>query len=244
MKYASLFLLTIVFLTSCAPPATLAPTQTSTPEPTATQTPTQTPSPTSTITPTPTQIGGGSGSLIFEYYKAAYEKSFPNLKGSENVFMANWDGTNLMPVTNGLEGFDHIESISKDGQMALISLSDNNYSSTNSDLYLVHLNQQASNPIKLASGLDYPSGSSQAIFLDNSQVVYIGLGPEGRGFYTVNIDGTNKNENRRACRRKWAVGTLSVRRNTCLLVRYTTREFRRQYRSGISNQEVTRPYGG
>ena len=192
MKYASLFLLTIIFLTSCAAPATLAPTQTSTPEPTVTQTPTQTPSPTSTITPTPTQIGGGSGSLIFEYYKAAYEKSFPNLKGSENVFTANWDGTNLMPVTNGLEGFDHIESISKDGQMALISLSDNNYSSKNSDLYLVHLNQQASNPIKLASGLDYPSGSSQAIFFDNSQVVYIGLGPEGRGFYTVNIDGTNK----------------------------------------------------
>ena len=153
MKYISLFLLAIVLLTSCAAPATPAPTQTSTPEPTATQTPTQTPtaSPTPTIIPTPTQIGGGSGKFIFEYYKAAYEKSFPNLKGDENVFISNWDGTNLMPVTNGLVGSNYIESISNDGQTALVSLSDN--SSKYSDLYLVHLNQQASDPIKLASGL-------------------------------------------------------------------------------------------
>jgi len=87
MKYAKLSVLIILFLASCAAPATSIPTQTSTPKPTATDTPTQTPSPTPTIIPTPTQIGGGSGKLIFEYYKVAFEKSFPKLKGEVNILV-------------------------------------------------------------------------------------------------------------------------------------------------------------
>lgn len=55
MKYTKLFLLVVLFLASCAVPATSAPvpTQAFTPEPTATQTPIPTIIPTSTLTNTP-----------------------------------------------------------------------------------------------------------------------------------------------------------------------------------------------
>jgi len=190
MKNLNIFLLIAFLLSSCAavatPISTLTPlpTQTMTPAPTATQTP----SPTPTITPTPTQIGGGSGKFIFEYYKVAYEKSFPGLKGDVNVFTSNLDGTDLNPVTNGLKGFNHIESISADGQMALVSSRPNN--NAKGDLYLIHLNLPDSNPIKLGGGL---AGSlwPQAIFLYNARVVYVGQGGAGYGIYTVNIDGVN-----------------------------------------------------
>jgi hypothetical protein len=187
MKSINIFLLIVFLLSSCAPAATATststPTQTITPSPTATRTP----SPTPTITPTPTQIGGGSGKLIFEYYKVAYEKTFPDLKGELNVFISNSDGTDLTPITNGLKGFNRIESISTDGKMVFVSSRTN--SAAKGDLYLIHLNSLGSDQIKLASGLD--TTSRQAIFLNNTRIVYIGQGSQGYGFYTANIDGTS-----------------------------------------------------
>jgi hypothetical protein len=99
MKPIKLFLFAVLCLASCtssmqASAPTQTPTQTFTPVPTSTQTP----SPTPTVIPTPTQIGGGSGKLIFEYYKVAFEKSFPDLKGEVNVFTSNVDGTDLTPI--------------------------------------------------------------------------------------------------------------------------------------------------
>jgi hypothetical protein len=190
MKKLSLVFLIAFLSSSCAPAATAIPTLS--PQPTITLTPsptaTQTPNPTPTITSTPTQIGGGTGRFIFEYYKVAYEKAFPDLKGDLNVFTSNWDGTDLTPVTNGLKGFNHIESISTDGEMVLISSHPNDLAE--GDLYLIHLNLLDSNPKKLADGLE-SSQSPQAIFLDSTRIVYIGQGSKGYGFYNVNIDGTN-----------------------------------------------------
>jgi Tol biopolymer transport system component len=184
MKYTKSFLLVVFFLSSCVPVATATstPTQTFTPAPTATQTP----KPTPTITPTPTQIGGGSGKFIFEYYKAGFEKSFPDLKGEINIFTSNLDGTNLTSITNGLKDFNRIENISTNGQMILVS--SRSSLQAKGDLYLIHLDLLNSAPIKLASGL---LGGGQAIFLDNTRIVYISQGLEGYGFYVANIDGTN-----------------------------------------------------
>jgi hypothetical protein len=189
MKQLKLFLLVAFLLSSCSFVATATststPTQTLTPAPTATAT--QTPSPTPTIIPTPTPIGGGSGKLIFEYYKVAFEKSFPNLQGEVNIFTSNIDGTNPTPITNGLNGYNYIQSISPDGQMLLVA-SRSDYAAKG-DLYLIHLNSLDLLPMRLARGLFAYGG--QAIFLDNTRIVYVGQGPENYGFYVINIDGTN-----------------------------------------------------
>ena len=132
MIRTKLFLLALLILSSCSPVATATSKPTSTP--------TQTPSPTLTVIPTPTQIGGGSGKFIFEYYKVAYEKAFPDLKGQLNVFISDLDGTHLTPITNGLQGFNYIESFSSDGNKVLVSsFSDSPH--PNGDLYLIDLSQ-------------------------------------------------------------------------------------------------------
>jgi len=108
------------------------------------------------------------------------------LNGELNVFISNIDGADLTPITNGLKGFNRIESISTDGQMVLVS-SRSNYLAKG-DLYLIRLNSLRSAPIKLAGGLG--TTSRQAIFLDNTRIVYIGQGSQGYGFYVSNVDGT------------------------------------------------------
>jgi hypothetical protein len=203
MKSINSILLIAFLLSSCAPPAKAIPTFT--PQPTKTITPsptaTQTPSPTPTIVPTPTQIGGGAGKLIFEYYRVAFEKSFPDLNGELHVFVSNIDGTDLTPVTNGLQGFNRIEGIAPDGKMVLVS-SRSNYLAKG-DLYLVHLSSLESDPIKLAGGLD--TTTQQAIFLDNTRMVYIGQGSQGYGFYTANIDGTGSEKIGAPLGRVWRI---------------------------------------
>jgi len=187
MKNINSILLIAFLLSSCAPAVIALPTFT--PQPTETLTPsptaTQTPSPTPTITPTPTPIGGGSGKFIFEYYKAAYEKEFPDLKGEMHVFISNWDGSNLIPITSGLNNLNQIQSISANGQLVLVS-SRSSYLGK-ADLYLINLSSADHVATKLANGLDV---GWQAIFLDNTRIVYIGRGSQGYGFYIVNVDGT------------------------------------------------------
>ena len=203
MKKRSLFFLLAFLLSSCVSVAKAIPTIK--PQPTKTLTPspttTQTPSPTPTITPTPTQVGGGAGKLIFEYYRVAFEESFPDLNGELNVFLSNIDGTDPIPITKGLQGFNRIESISPDGRALLIS-SRSNYLAKG-DLYLVHLSSLGTDPIKLAGGLD--TTTQQAIFLDNRRMVYIGQGPQGYGFYTANIDGTGSEKIGAPVGRVWRI---------------------------------------
>jgi hypothetical protein len=189
MKYTKFFLLVVLFLASCAAPATSAPasTQTLTPEPTATQTSIPTP----TITPAPTQVGGGSGRFIFTYKKEEFLEAFPDLKGETNVFIANIDGTNSAPITNGLEGRNYLKDISPDGTKVLIT-STSNLQNKDAVLYMVNLDSLNSEPIKLADGLpNYYGGNSAAKWMDNSQIVYIGQGEAGFGIYKINTDGTN-----------------------------------------------------
>lgn len=186
MKHAKIFLLIFLFLTSCVPPTqspTQTPTITFTPAPTATQTP----SPTPTMVPTPTQVGGGSGRLIFEYLKAGFKEKFPDLKGEQNIFTSNSDGTDLVPIINGLKGYNRIENISSNGRQVLVS-SSSSPNATTSDLYLVDLEPGGSEPFELARG---QTKYSVADWLDDSHIVYIGKGTEGHGIYVVNIDGTN-----------------------------------------------------
>jgi len=203
MKNSYSIWLIAFLLSSCAPAViavptfTLQPTKTITTSPTATQTP----SPTPTIVPTTTQIGGGAGKLIFEYYRVAYEESFPDLNGELNDFISNIDGTDLTPVTNGLKGFNRIESIAPDGEMVLVS-SRSNYLAKG-DLYLIHLNSIEADPVKLAGGLD--TTTQQGIFLDNTRIIYIGQGSQGYGFYTANIDGTGSKKIGAPLGRVWRI---------------------------------------
>lgn len=181
MKSIKAILLFVFLLSSCAP-ATTVVAPTFTPQPTSTFTPE--PSATSTPIPTPTQIGGGSGKFIFEYYKAAFEKNFPDLKGEVNVFTSNSDGSELTSITNGLNGFNWIDSFSSDGKMVLVTSYAKN--AGYGDLYLINLNLPGFTSSKLASG------ATQALFVDTARVVFVGSkGPQGFGIYTINIDGSN-----------------------------------------------------
>ncbi len=189
MKHTKLFLLVVLFLASCAAPATSAPvpTQTFTPEPTATQTSIPTP----TITPAPTQVGGGSGRFIFTYRKDEFLAAFPDLKGETNVFVANIDGTNLTPITNGLDGNNYLKDVSPNGTKVLIT-STSNLQNKDAVLYMVNLDSLDSEPIKLADGLpNYYGNNSAAKWINDSQIVYIGQGEAGFGIYKINADGSN-----------------------------------------------------
>lgn len=187
MKRFNTLILIVLLLSSCAPATTAVSTPT--PQPTLTLTPsptaTQTPSPTPTITPTPTQIGGGTGKFIFEYYKIAYEKDFPDLKGEVNIFTSNWDGSNLTPITNGLDGINYVAGISPDGNIALVASSSTFFGK--SALYLIHLDSGNSDPVKLTREVH-----GRPVFLDNARVVYIGKGSKGLGIYVSNFDGTEQ----------------------------------------------------
>lgn len=190
MKYTKLFLLVVLFLASCAAPATSAPapTETFTPEPTATQTLVPTP----TITPAPTQVGGGSGRFVFTYKKDEFLAGFPDLKGETNVFVANIDGTNITPITNGLDGNNYIMGVSPDGNKVLIT-STSNLQNKESNLYLVNLDSLESEPIKLADGLpNYYGNNSTVKWVNDSQIVYVGQGEVGFGIYKINADGANQ----------------------------------------------------
>jgi len=147
---------------------------------------TQTPSPTPTRIPAPTPIGGGSGKVIFTLDKATFEKIFPDLTGDVNFFTSNEDGTDLTPITNGLNGPSYnytIQGISPDGHKALIYCY-TSCSATNGSLYIIALDSGINEPFKLAEG-------NSAKWIDNAHIVYAGKGKEGAGIYVVNIDGTN-----------------------------------------------------
>jgi len=104
--------------------------------------------------------------------------------------MANVDGSELIPITDGLKGFNRVVGISPNGKMILIISFSQQYPAYNpsGDLYLINLDSLDSEPIKLAKGLTWIDA---AAWLDNTRVVYIGTGPEGHGIYIVNIDGSN-----------------------------------------------------
>lgn len=189
MKSQKLYLLIVLLLASCVAPAipTPTPTETFIPKPAATQTLVPTP----TITPAPTQVGGGSGKFIFTEEKHIFLKTFPDLGGETNVFIANFDGSNLTPVTNGLDGYNYLMDVSPNGEKILIS-STSQYPNKEANLYLVDLASPEARVIKLAEGIPNNFGeNTSAKFIDNSQVIYIGQGDNGIGIYKVGIDGTN-----------------------------------------------------
>jgi len=175
------------------PQPTTTDTPTFTPSPTATQTQTQTPTP--TITPSPTQVGGGAGKIVFELNKDEFIKYFPNLEGELNVFTANLDSTGLIPITNGLMGYNYIESVSPDGTKLLIASGSNQYFKNDKELnlYLIDLNSLESEPINLANGLPENAWRGAAAkWINDTRLVYIGKGGAGFGIYLVKSDGTNR----------------------------------------------------
>jgi hypothetical protein len=171
------------------------PTITNTPTPTSTSTPTLTPTftPTPTITPTPTQIGGGSGKVLFTYAKVGFESVYPDLGGEKNVFISDVDGSNLIPVTKGLRGFNYIEAVSPDGSKVLISSfrSRTRSKDANAILYLFDLNSIDKEPIKIVQGFAQHTYSPAAAWTDDLRIIYVGKGEKGYGIYVVNADGSN-----------------------------------------------------
>lgn len=208
-KIAITFVLLVLMLVSCGPGQLFGPTKTPTPTITPTPTPTNTPTPTPTNTPTPTptktpaptntptptntQIGGGSGKLIFELRDDDFADIFPDLEGKMHIFKANLDGTDFTPVSTGLKGIICISDISPDGTNALLVSAQ--YDLADGDLfvlYLVDINEVNSGPVEVARLDDVPGGSCQAAqWIDNNRFAYIGHGESGFGIYTVNSDGTD-----------------------------------------------------
>lgn len=182
----------VLLLVSCAQPTPL-PTATSLPTHTAAATSTPAPLPTSTPTITPTPVGGGTGKLIFEYVKAGYEKDFPELGGESQIFMANVDGTELIPVTKGLMTHNTLADVSPDGSKLLVITWPDLYTAAESTsaVYVVDLDHLEHAPVKLASGIMYTPNKT-AVWLDNSRVVLVDKEEGSWGVYLMNSDGTGR----------------------------------------------------
>ena len=170
-----------------------------------TATPTKTSVPTATGTPSPMPVGGGSGRIGFSLARSKFLTSFPDLKGEVNVFTANLDGTDLTPVTNGLDGYNFLESVSPDGTKGLAVSAKSIWlyeSNQKLALYLIDLTEPSRESVRITQipasvefagygGQVYGFRSSIARWIDKARIVYIGEGKEGFGIYTGNIDGAN-----------------------------------------------------
>ena len=181
----------ISFLNSPTPTASNTPTPTNTVTPSPTATATLTPTP--TLTPTSTQIGGGSGKVIFGYAREGFESKFPDLEGDRNIFIADLDSGNLTPITNGLRGYNSIEALSPDGNKVLISsfTSWNRKNDARGILYLYDLNNINAEPIEIVQGFSQHTYSTAAAWTDDLRIIYIGKGEKGYGIYVANADGSD-----------------------------------------------------
>ncbi len=137
----------------------------------------------------PTPIGGGSGKFIFTYRKDEFLKAFPDLKGEINLFIANIDGIDLIPITKGLEDYNYFMDISPDGTKVLVASTANPQNKT-ANLYVVNLSSLEFEPIKIAEGLplDPYETNITARWIDDTTIIYIGEGDAGFGIYKINTN--------------------------------------------------------
>ena len=183
MRAIKLTTLILILLVSCAPLAqkatdTQIPTSTNTPIPAATSTP--------TLIPTPTQVGGGSGKLLFSYSEEGYKDDFPEVSGRYNLFLSNFDGSLTVPITKRNSNTVEIEDFSPDGSKALISFFEyTRRKDSNAELYLYNLDTLDEEPILLVKGFSKNTYPPAAMWINNSEIVYIGNGDEGYGFYVI-----------------------------------------------------------
>lgn len=127
--------------------------------------------------------------MIFTYSSDGFKDSFPDLSGRYNVFLSNIDGTDLVPLTNGKMGNTGVEAISPDGNKVLISAFTYSRKKDNgAKLYLFDLNDLESEPIQIAHGFSKNSYAPATAWINNSEIVYLGNGDEGYGFYVMNIN--------------------------------------------------------
>lgn len=211
MKYLKLVILILLPLYSCVAPALPTPTQTIkpsllvdtvlpsqtntiTPEPTLTQT--YSPIPTLTATPThtatSTQIGGGSGKIIFTFYKEEFTKLFPDLDGDVHVFISKLDGSEIESITSELEKFNYLTDVSPDGKKVLVTTM-KNWKDESGSLYLIDLESKVSKPELLVKKISshFREIHSAAKWIDNNTLAYAGQGEKGFGIYIINSDGSN-----------------------------------------------------
>jgi hypothetical protein len=160
---------------------------------------------TATHTSTPTPIPSPSGRLIFTwfrgidsdspYWNTGYRDKFPNLRGDTNIFMSNWDGNDLAPITtDGLDGYSYVQDISPDGQKILVASFTSNVALNPvfGNLYVININDKESN--KVVGHVTYPAGginlSGIAKWINNTQIAYTGIYGGDNGIFSVNEDGT------------------------------------------------------
>jgi hypothetical protein len=177
------------------PTGTPMPTITDTPPPTSTLTSTLTPTltPTATITLTPTPVGGGTGQLVFVWNEtwstnSGYSSLFPQLSRVTNLFVSNWDGTDLTPITdNGLNGgvFASILDTSPDGSKILVSSHYGQEQYPNfGDLFLVHISTPAGESTSPKIGRYV----RQAKWVDNSKFIFSASINGEQGLYLIDSE--------------------------------------------------------
>ncbi|MDR3577662.1 MAG: hypothetical protein P4L50_27670 [Anaerolineaceae bacterium] len=174
-------------ITTIPPTITQTITSTSTIFPTATFTP----SPTLTLTPKPTPLGGG-GMLVLTLNKRLYTSKF-NLPGESNLFLAQSDGSQLTPITQGKDNIaNSLADVSQDGKWILYTAIPGDpgksyLDSYRGDLYIQGLDGSAPIQLNDKSTTVYYDASR---FLPDGRVVFIGVGPKGKALYIVNADGS------------------------------------------------------
>lgn len=181
MRVIKLTIFSLILLVSCAP---LTQEAMGTPIPKSTTTSAATPTP--TLVPTPTQVGGGSGKLLFSYSEEGYKDDFPEVSGSYNIFLSDFEGSYIVPVTKRNVGTVEVEDISPDGSKALISsFKYTRKKDSNAELYLYNLDIPDAEPTLLVRGFSKNSYPPAAMWINNSEIVYIGNGDGGYGFYVM-----------------------------------------------------------
>jgi hypothetical protein len=200
MKQIVIFIIALL-IASCAPTLSEMPTQSSTNIVISTVTSTQA-MPTATQTFTPTPPPSPSGKLIFTYFRgldagslywrSGYNSLFPNLTGGANIFISNWDGSELEAITtNGLDGFSYVQDISPNGKKILVA-SFSGYDTKFGNLYVINIDEKKAQ--KVIGYVTHPAGnvdfSGIAKWINNSRIAYTGFYGGKNGIFSINEDGT------------------------------------------------------
>jgi hypothetical protein len=175
----------------------LTPTiQIPSPSPTKTVIPSPTITPSPTMTATPTPYGGGGGRIILcDSTDLDLRKSFPDAKGENNIFLANWDGGELYPLLLNAKGLGEVLAmdlgpVSPDGNKALLRIwapSMYDPKMKEDKLFLISLHEGDPNPVLMATPL-----WGDVLWVDSQKIVYIGgLANNNSGIYLLDINDDN-----------------------------------------------------
>jgi hypothetical protein len=147
---------------------------------------------------TKTPIGGGSGRvLLFAEHSDNTLEEFSTITGENNLFISNWDGKNIFPLTtSGIPGLNPIlEDISPNKTKLVLSTSSHPFGASDDDswnignLFIVDVSTPGAQPTTLILDGYFHSGAK---WVNEDKIIYAGVEDNYLNLYSINIDGSEK----------------------------------------------------